>query len=433
MVDCQATLPVSSIACTTKGKCFMKRLHARPGFKSSEHLAIGNRIVLSALSDDISQRLYLDNGLQLRFGEIVALAGDFFGVPDAPISFGTSDYLCQARFHNAFATLATRPSAVAEVELLLTAIQQEQDLILQAKANHESIQDLLKAIKLQQNKCYMVATKGRYLSLAWMNMDHFNDYAKIAYLAGHKQALAMALSAHHCQDLRLKQQMLHKAYSYEAYACHFLTDLFAAGHMRTPRTALLHAFKNHPLAKEIAGLLALCQHYEDGQHGLMVTLPSAEPLFVQGDGFLFEEQSCDYRQIIEQSIQTMVDDIAIVYDQGQLHTYPEQKLALIVPQASANNFSPLFHFNTQEQALFVRQPVDDLNAQSYQLLTPLHAAKVLAYFAELGVIDKIQAYDLAQLFNLDQQTISCDLTFFQPLRESSGVGQTVTKSNLSHP
>lgn len=35
-----------------------------------------------------------------------------------------------------------------------------------------------------------------------------------------------------------KSKMLIKAYVYDAFACHFLTDLFSSGHLRSPRRDL---------------------------------------------------------------------------------------------------------------------------------------------------------------------------------------------------
>src|SRR4051812_39126470 len=35
-----------------------------------------------------------------------------------------------------------------------------------------------------------------------------------------------------------KHQKLREAYVYDAFACHFLTDLFSSGHLRSPRKEL---------------------------------------------------------------------------------------------------------------------------------------------------------------------------------------------------
>jgi hypothetical protein len=50
--------------------------------------------------------------------------------------------------------------------------------------------------------------------------------------------------------------------SANAFADHFLSDLFAAGHYRTPRRALFEAknMKKMKMAEGLSGLLALCMH-----------------------------------------------------------------------------------------------------------------------------------------------------------------------------
>ena len=69
---------------------------------------------------------------------------------------------------------------------------------------------------------------GRMLKLAAHNHDHFLPYAKDAYLIGHQLALDKAREANRSKSKRI----LHEALSLDAFACHFLTDSFASGHIR---------------------------------------------------------------------------------------------------------------------------------------------------------------------------------------------------------
>jgi len=48
----------------------------------------------------------------LSFGQILALAGDFYGVPSQPISDGANPREQQQRFQNAFNTLYTETSGI---------------------------------------------------------------------------------------------------------------------------------------------------------------------------------------------------------------------------------------------------------------------------------------------------------------------------------
>lgn len=83
-----------------------------------------------------------------------------------------------------------------------------------------------------------------YLELAEINWDHFGDDALTAYSAGHEVALSKAYNGN-----------LERAYTMNAFADHFLEDLFAAGHVRTPRR-LLHSQNNIS-----ADLCAKVQHH----------------------------------------------------------------------------------------------------------------------------------------------------------------------------
>src|SRR5262249_19771189 len=80
---------------------------------------------------------------------------------------------------------------------------------------------------------------GRYLALAAVNWDHFGGRAVLAYQAGHQYAMQSAASIQ--GSGRTPDQMasaLTTAYAQNAFADHFLTDLFASGHLRTPRKEL---------------------------------------------------------------------------------------------------------------------------------------------------------------------------------------------------
>ena len=69
------------------------------------------------------------------------------------------------------------------------------------------------------------------LKLAQDNHDHFLPYAKDAYLTGHLLALNKAKEASEYAGKENKR-FLHEALSLDGFACHFLTDCFASGHIR---------------------------------------------------------------------------------------------------------------------------------------------------------------------------------------------------------
>ncbi|GEM_PF-917331 len=80
------------------------------------------------------------------------------------------------------------------------------------------------------------AAKNRYYALAAVNISHFsaggtarNDYERV-----HQQALAEAFQAGLTGDMT----KLSDAKVAEAFSNHYLTDMFAAGHVRTPRNEI---------------------------------------------------------------------------------------------------------------------------------------------------------------------------------------------------
>ena len=82
-----------------------------------------------------------------------------------------------------------------------------------------------------------------YLLLAADNTSHFSagGTAKNHYQQYHSQALDKAFEAGQKGDAKLMAQ----ATTTEAFGHHYLTDMFSAGHVRTPRIALKEWYKAH--------------------------------------------------------------------------------------------------------------------------------------------------------------------------------------------
>ncbi len=105
-----------------------------PQFEGGEHTAIGDRVLLYFSSDDKGTPAYqvplsLPNGLNLTYGQILALGGDFYGIPEQAISDGASPADRQQRFANAYNSLAQNPSSCAEATQILAVMQIEIDAV----------------------------------------------------------------------------------------------------------------------------------------------------------------------------------------------------------------------------------------------------------------------------------------------------------------
>lgn len=79
-------------------------------FEGGEHTAIGDSTLLRFVKDAPAipawqVELHLPNGLALTYGQVVALGGDFYGIPDQPICEGATPVERVQRFSAAFNSL----------------------------------------------------------------------------------------------------------------------------------------------------------------------------------------------------------------------------------------------------------------------------------------------------------------------------------------
>ena len=203
--------------------------HGHPivGFCGYEHRHFGEIIQMDEL-----RVLTLPNGMEIEFGQIIALAGDFYGLPKQPIidpSKGQDeeDSGRQQRFRDAYNTLARAPKD--ELDKLLATLKKESE---NGKAIDAKTWDEITGGKWLGP---LPVKEGRMLQLAENNHDHFLPHAKDAYLTGHQLAIDKAREAGYYRggvDEDEHKRLLHEAFSLEAFACHFLTDSFASGHIR---------------------------------------------------------------------------------------------------------------------------------------------------------------------------------------------------------
>jgi len=205
-------------------------------FDGFEHQKIGE---ILKMPDEL-RVLTLPNGVVIKFEAIIALAGDFYGLPQQPIIDpfrGEEDFGRHQRFREAYNTLARAPQGRLQKELdkLLATLEKESE-------DAESV-DAKTWDEVTDGKWVfgLPVKRGRMLQLAENNHDHFLPHAKDAYLAGHQLAISKAREAgkareacinYRGEDEDKQIKLLHEAFSLDAFACHFLTDSFASGHIR---------------------------------------------------------------------------------------------------------------------------------------------------------------------------------------------------------
>src|SRR5258706_10382823 len=262
----------------------LRRRRGNEFFESPEHEGITDNLVLriSPTSFYGSKESYtLSSGAEVNYYETIALAGDFFGQPGTPISDGSDFDTQQANFQASFNTLDNAPETYVRgiVNLISQQAAQVASLVAGSSASDRYSQAYTEANSGKYwDAWYNGATgganpyditnihnargplEGMYTRLAGTNWDHFGQHAVTAYTAGHAVALQQAQTAR----LNGDQEGLLRAYIIDAFACHFLSDLFATGHLRTPRKAL------HASISPFPDLLAQMMHDEDNYNGMIL-------------------------------------------------------------------------------------------------------------------------------------------------------------------
>jgi hypothetical protein len=325
-------------------------------FESAEHTFLGDQMTLQFDTGPVSaanKLLYAGASpmggqfpKNLTFGQVLALGGDVYGNPSRPIS---TDPDQRAAFKSNYASLAGGTDI--ELSAILGIMQKEINAVNYARDHGQSVSDVY--AKLGDTLSYELnaATggangplpRGRYLMLSSVNWDHFGDYAVAAYRAGHDEALAMAAGIKASSKTPpQKQASLEHAYAYDAFACHFLTDLFSAGHLRTPRKELY----DQVTPSVIGSLLSRCMHDEDSKNGLNVSNARGEAWTCYGDKRLFDPRDkTNFVQVLH-AVQASCDEVYEAYRSGGPSTSHEALtyVPTIRPgtPVDRDNTSPLF-------------------------------------------------------------------------------------------
>lgn len=314
------------------------------GFGTSEHVAIGEEVKLQGLPQDTP--LMVKGVVHIQFAHIIALAGDFYGVPGEAISLpGGDDDQKTKRFENAFQTLAKADNN--EVRKLLIEIKDECSQVKHSSLPHHCYSSQMIEGNDAKNKI-----KKDLKALLYDNSDHFSNNARDAYRIGHTYALKMAREAGLKQDL----EGLKLAYALDAFACHFLTDLFAAGHIRNQRGELelflISELKfSAEKAKPLAGILTGAQHEKDGNEGLNVMNENGDLWRAYGDGCFFTPKCKDNKEKVIAATQQSVDEIYQAYLQPQ--EPPEEFVYQLLPRATELNPLPIYTVENDAKALFL--------------------------------------------------------------------------------
>jgi len=327
---------------------------ALPLWEGAEHTFLGDHAILNFVEGSGPAKnypLHLDNGLALTYGQVVALGGDFYGLPHAPIS---DDPTPPLRFFQAYNSLAVNPGAYGEAPKILSVMQIEIDAVNQAIRQGLQPSTAYKALGDTLSGQWNVITgggspateffpPGRYLALASTNWDHFGWHAITCYKVGHGLAMEYAINAKNNSSPGLRRTMLERAYAMNAFADHYLTDIFSAGHMRAPRKELYDTIT----PSFVGSLLSRFMHDEDSAYGLNVTNAYGDQWLAYGDKRLLDKANNANLQMVQAAIQVSANEIWNAYQtgapgRGLALNFVADLAALSNNPSDSSNPSPLF-------------------------------------------------------------------------------------------
>jgi hypothetical protein len=286
-------------------------------YEAGEHQWLGMRgatLACQQLGEDPAslRRLRRRAGdVELGYGEIVALSGDFYGSPEALFDEQPSP-LPWLYEKNDLSDL--RKLFAAE----LTWIMDEQ------RPRNAGYPD---------NTLAFMWNAKSYLELAEDNTAHFGWHNVVAYCKHHQQAIAEAQKAR-TRDAGDESWL--RALYYNGFADHFLTDGFAAGHLRIPRAQIRAWAAQHGYSGKLAGLLSKVLHDQDGH---------VSSLHAQGEAELPDSEGLPVRNSLGIDWSTRCD--------GQLFLVPTKESAPLIAEpvaAVAASLVELYTAQTQRRA-----------------------------------------------------------------------------------
>lgn len=345
--------------------------------ESGEHVIIGDSSSLPGMPDQCPTATLRVQNQDLTYGHIVALAGDYYGVASVPICLGATDADRRRRFMDALATLVapSMPTLGPPPDVILHSvvglINREVEALQPAadKPTPTGGSQIYADGKGVQNGEASAATQLMYPALARMNFDHFGRHAVATYLAGHRYAIELAVLA---AKYKLPSgPTLEDAYIANAFADHFLTDLFSAGHLRTPRVEL------HDASAIIAtgDFAAKQMHDEDSWYGINVVnnVDKGNAWLLYGDRRIFDSDNRIgaglARQAVEASKQEVFDAFRAGVNPFDAKGFQSKALAL-APDPSRIPANPQHQplYNHMSGQLTVRKNYNDLRCSQFTTL-----------------------------------------------------------------
>lgn len=401
-----------------------------PTFESPEHVcmctyerfhkliwpqaSIGNSIVLNFPNSKVrgSELGYVVKNTRLSFGEIIALAADYFyhwkiGPCYPSISDDWDSNPTRSREIAADSVNLLQTDWEGFLEDVLAGIHEQGNIVKKAAVQGKDTAQVYKDIASRFDNYFTGVMKLGYAVIALCNPDHFGKDAERAYSSVHDVALDLAMAAGKTKD----EAMLKKAYFTDAYAQHYLTDMFAAGHIRPPRRVLhSESLDGHWMPGDRC---TQKQHDEDGANGLWVTNKRGDSWSCYGDKQFAQGRSAKNRQMVRSACQTSVDEIWTAFQTGVKPKPSNFEALQLTPLPDLTfgptNFVPLFQISPNDKSKMLYRASIDAR-QNGRSLRKLELKQTNAAF--LAIQQEIEAAGAAinmhvftKAFSSDQQVL----------------------------
>ena len=187
---------------------------------------------------------------------------------------------------------------------------------------------------------------GRSTILAKKNDTHFPPDGFRAWRKFHELAIATAIQGRKAKEIGSLDPTLENlpdalktpaisglvsALKINAFADHFLTDMFSSGHMRTPRARMRADYNMAQGIVTVSDILARLQHQEDGNQGLFckfamggaqdVEGKSITNWYAMGDKQFADTRNATNRSICEAAVRRSIRDVILASVTGAYPTH----------------------------------------------------------------------------------------------------------------
>ena len=358
-------------------------------YMQGEHQILGDR-AFSLACLDFPQNycppmiFRADLSESFSYGEIVALGGDFYDDPDKFYQERKEPFYRLSNNQK-----AVRKKIAEEIKVIKEYLQGD---------NRKDYPDF---------EINYVWYYKNYLPIILNNDEHLGFYNMIAYVKYHQKALnfAAAASSLRASNPQLALEGLHKAIFYNGFSDHFLTDGFAAGHVRNPRSQIRKWANLNNIGSLVSGVLSNVIHENDGSmlktdgSGLKVTNSRGDHWSTRGDAALFWMNSVDDSSVHlpVEAVFTSLREVLDTYDSGVAPT-GAFAATLIVPIVDKDErslkeiFSP--DLNDQETEKILKNIAWYLKLK---VVTGFDKRVLKQFFSELPRIIEQFKWDVADL------------------------------------